>query len=166
MNQQITPAEAHPKPLQSADLHAQMWSKTVTFRHGQCDPAGIVYTPEFFNVFNQVIEAWFCECLGINYYDILGRRRTGLGYVRANALFFTPCSMGEEIEIFLRVSKVGSKSYALTLHAMKSGREALRGEFTTVTTSLETHQSIAIPQDIKEALSKYAQTTMPTQSNA
>jgi len=143
--------------MMQADLPANLWSKTVTFRHGQCDPAGIVYTPEFFNVFNQVIEAWFCDCLGINYYEILGKRRTGLGYVSANAIFFTPCSMGEELEIFVQVTKIGGKSYALTLHAMKSGHEALRGAFTTVATSLESHQSIAIPQDIKDALSKYAE---------
>ncbi|TNF19794.1 MAG: hypothetical protein EP318_13665 [Rhodobacteraceae bacterium] len=146
--------------MRRSDLPAHLWSRTVTFRHGQCDPAGIVYTPEFFNVFNQTIEAWFCECLGISYYDILGNRRTGLGYVSAGATFFAPCSMGEELDVFVAVTKVGGKSYGLTLHGMKSGREALRGAFTTVTTSLDTHQSIAIPQDIREALLKYADTGM------
>ncbi|MCX7560591.1 thioesterase family protein [Sulfitobacter sp. F26204] len=132
------------------------WSRSVIFRHGQCDPAGIVYTPEFFNVFNQVIEAFFCERLGINYYDILGRRRTGLGYVQTSATFFTPCMMGEEVEVFVSVGRVGRKSYQLELCAMKGDTEALRGDFTIVTTSLETHQSIEIPHDIKDALLAYA----------
>lgn len=160
VNHQTTPAQIHPTPLNATDLPKGLWSQSVTFRHGQCDPAGIVYTPEFFNVFNQVIEAWFCERLGIDYYEILGERRTGLGYVRANALFFTPCAMGDAVEIFVTVPRIGGKSYALTLHAMKSGQEALRGEFTTVTTSLDTHQSIAIPQDIKDALLKYAESNI------
>lgn len=156
MTQQTRSAPSHPTPIGQADLPAGLWSKTVTLRHGQCDPAGIVYTPEFFNIFNHVIEARFCERLGINYYDVLGKRRTGLGYVRANALFFTPCVMGEDIEVFVTVPKIGGKSYALRLHAMKSGTEALRGDFTTVTTSLDTHGSIAIPEDIKDALNAYA----------
>lgn len=159
MNSQVQPAAAHPVPKVKGDLPETMWSHAVTFRHGQCDPAGIVYTPEFFNVFNQAIEAWFCKCLGINYYDILGPRRTGMGYVQASATFFAPCMMGEEIEVFVSVGKVGRKSYGLTLHAMKGDQEALRGEFTTVATSLDAHQSIEIPQDIKDALLAYAEST-------
>lgn len=159
MNSQANPAATHPVPKAKGDLPKAMWSHAVTFRHGQCDPAGIVYTPEFFNVFNQAIEAWFCECLGINYYDILGPRRTGLGYVQANATFFVPCTMGEEIEVFVSVTKVGRKSYELTLHAMKGELEALRGGFTVVVTSLDAHQSIEIPEDIKGALLSYAQST-------
>lgn len=156
MTHQANPSQARPVPRQASDLPEGLWSKSVIFRHGQCDPAGIVYTPEFFNVFNQVIEAWFCECLGISYYDVLGPRRTGLGYVRANATFFAPCMMGEEIEVFVTVTKVGRTSYDLVLHAMKSGQEALRGEFTSVATSLDAHQPIEIPPDIKGALSQYA----------
>lgn len=160
MNTQAQSTASHPVPKAAGDLPEAMWSRIVTFRHGQCDPAGIVYTPEFFNVFNQVIEAWFCEHLGIDYYDIISARRTGLGYVQANATFFTPCMMGDDVEIFVSVGKVGRKSYALTLHAMKGGQEALRGEFTTVVTSLDTHQSVEIPRDIKDALLDYAKSNI------
>ncbi|WP_052261940.1 acyl-CoA thioesterase [Leisingera sp. ANG-M1] len=149
--------QARPRPLSTAGLPAGLWSMTHVFRHGQCDPAGIVYTPKFFDVFNQVIEAWFCKRLGIGYYEIIGPRRTGLGYVNAAATFFTPCMMGEKVEIFVAVTAIGSKSYQLQLHAMKNGREALRGNFTTVTTCLDEHQAIPIPPDIKAALAAYAE---------
>lgn len=138
---------------------AQLWSAKTTFRHGQCDPAGIVYTPQFFDVFNRTIEQWFCEGLGLDYYDVLGARRIGLGYVSASAEFFVPCRMGDEVEIFVRLARIGNKSYALTLHAMKGEQEALRGQFVTVTTSLETHGSIQIPDDIRRALVAYGEKT-------
>lgn len=141
-----------PEPLTRAALPKGLWSEKTTFRHGQCDPAGIVYTPNFFDVFNKHIEQWFSAELGIVYYDLIGERRTGLGYVSASSLFFIPCKMGEEIETFIDVAYVGGKSYSLTLHAMKGDQEALRGSFTTVTTCLETHRPIAIPADLKEAL--------------
>lgn len=152
---QISPPVAFPAPITRQQLPPGLWSSKHTFRHGQCDPAGIVYTPEFFNVFNQVIEAWFCECLALSYYDILGRRRTGLGYVNAHADFFAPVKMGEEIEIFLRVVKIGRTSYALELNGMIGDTEAQRGRFTTVTTDLETHKSVEIPRDIRDALTHY-----------
>ena len=134
----------------------ELWSAKTVFRHGQCDPAGIVYTPKFFDVFNQTIEKWFCEDLGLDYYELLGDRQIGLGYASASAEFFIPCMMGDEIEIFIRVTKIGNKSYALALHAMKGEEEALRGHFVTVTTSLQTHRSIPIPDDIRHALEAYA----------
>ena len=138
---------------------AGLWSTATVFRHGQCDPAGIVYTPQFFDVFNRAIEAWFCDVLGIDYYEILGPRRIGLGYVTAAAEFFLPCRMGDRIEIFPRVTRVGTTSYALTLHAMLGDQEALRGQFVTVTTCLETHRPIEIPQDIRQALVAYRERT-------
>jgi len=145
-----------PVPISRADLARGLWSRKVTFRHGQCDPAGIVYTPEFFNVFNQAIEDWFCRGLGISYYETLGSRRVGLGYVNASATFFTPCKMGDEIEIFVTVARIGGKSYRLVLHAMSGDSEALRGCFTTVTTSLDTHRPIPIPTDIRDAMRAYS----------
>ncbi|RGP35920.1 acyl-CoA thioesterase [Pseudotabrizicola alkalilacus] len=155
-------SDASDSPLRKANLTRRptnLWSAFTVFRHGQCDPAGIVYTPKFFDVFNQIIEKWFCECLNIDYYTVLGPRGIGLGYATASADFFIPCMMGEKIEVFLRVAKVGNKSYALTLHAMKGEDEALRGHFVTVTTSLETRQSIQIPDDIRQALVAYGERT-------
>ncbi|PRD43631.1 hypothetical protein C5748_10275 [Phyllobacterium phragmitis] len=138
---------------------AEFWSAKTIFRHGQCDPAGIVYTPKFFDVFNRTIEKWFSESLALDYYEILGTRRIGLGYVTVSAEFFIPCKMGEEIEVFVRVVKIGNKSYTLMLHGMKGGKEALRGHFVTVTTSLDTHSSIQIPSDIRQALVAYGEKT-------
>lgn len=143
-------------PLNAEAIPSSFWSCKVTIRHGHCDPAGIVYTPKFFDLFNQAIEGWFIESLGIDYYHVIGERRTGLGYVTASAEFFAPCVMGDELEIFVRVARVGTKSYTLMLHAMRDGREALRGHFTTVTTTLDDHKSIAIPADIKAAIVAYS----------
>lgn len=151
------PSDPQARPMKRSGLPAGLWSTRATFRHGQCDPAGIVYTPKFFDVFNQAIEQWFGEALGISYYDIIGARRTGLGYASAAATFFIPCMMGEEIEIVVEVTRIGGKSYTLTLHAFKGEDEALRGQFVTVATALDIHRSIPIPDDIRQALTVYSQ---------
>ncbi|MEZ5913263.1 MAG: thioesterase family protein [Paracoccaceae bacterium] len=142
-------AQERKTALNQGNLPPNMWSTKTKFRHGQCDPAGIVYTPEFFNVFNRVVEEWFDDALRIPYHDIIRNRRKGLGYVTASATFFTPCEMGDEAEIFVSVARIGSKSYQLELHVMKNGQEALRGELTTVTTDLDTHRPIEIPATSK-----------------
>ncbi|NIZ12055.1 thioesterase family protein [Phaeobacter sp. HF9A] len=152
---QTSTAAAFPQPIQRREIPFPDWSYAHVFRHGECDPAGIVYTPAFFNVFNRAIEAWFCECLGLSYYDFLGPRRIGLGYVNAHAEFFSPVKMGQKVDYFIRVTRIGGKSYALELNAMLGDTEALRGLFTTVTTDLDTHSSINIPTDLRDALNRY-----------
>lgn len=156
MNAIDTPSAPRPVPLSRDQLAPGLWGRKVTFRHGQCDPAGIVYTPNFFDVFNQSLEAWFPTALGLDYYELIGPRRIGLGYARAASVFFTPCRMGDEVEIFIRVARIGTSSYSLVLHAMKGEQEALRGEFTTVTTSLDDNRPVAIPEDLRSALTAYA----------
>jgi len=150
---------ARPRPLTASDLAPQSWSTGIVIRHGDCDPAGIVYTPQFFDLFNQAIETWFCERLGIDYYDVIGPRRLGLGYAEAASIFFTPCMMGERLQIHVAVERVGSSSYTLVLHAMKDGHEALRGRFTTVVTCLKKHRPVEIPADIRTALANYGHET-------
>ncbi len=160
MNREKQPVtQERPAPHTDDTLPEGLWSDTFTFRHGHCDPAGIVYTPHFFHVFNEIIERWFEDEHGILYHDVLGPRRTGLGYVTASGTFFTPVKMGEQVEVFIAVEAIGRRSYSLVLHAMKGGAEALRGHFTTVVTSLDTLKSIEIPDDIKAALIAYEERT-------
>ena len=40
-------------------------NKLIRFHH--CDPAGIVFYPEYFVLFNELIEDWFNEGLGLDF---------------------------------------------------------------------------------------------------
>lgn len=155
MNLLSLTAAARPSPVRRGGLPLGTWSDQVTFRHGQCDPAGIVYTPNFFDVASRTLEQWFQARLGLDYYDIIGRRQIGLGYATATAAFFAPCQMGDVIEICVCLLRVGEKSYSLVLPGFRAGEEVFRVEFTTVTTRLGTHGAVAIPTDIAEALRGY-----------
>ncbi|MBS9721857.1 acyl-CoA thioesterase [Tianweitania sp. BSSL-BM11] len=145
-----------PMPLDRSALKPGLWSTAIKIRFGHCDPAGIVYTPRFFDIFNVAIEEWYNARLGISYYDLIGPRRTGLGYVNAHADFFQPACMGDTLEIAVDLERVGTSSFALQLHAFNGEAEALRGRFTVVTTDLTTHRSKPIPDDLRVALLDYA----------
>lgn len=144
-----------PVPISMDALPPNSWCKEVKIRFGYCDPAGIVFTPRFFDIFNAVVEDWFGEGLGIDYHDIIRRRRMGLGYASAASTFFRPCCMGERITVHVRLAALGRSSLTLHLHAMKDGAEALRGNFTIVMTDLEQHRPVVIPEDIRRAMEVY-----------
>ncbi len=147
---------ARPVPRDRGDLPAPLWSAEVVIRFGQCDPAGIVYTPNFFDIFNVVVEEWYARALGLDYYELIGSRRVGLGYASAHADFFVPCRMGETLAVVPAVGRVGASSFSLVLHAFKGDREAVRGGLTVVTTDLATHKPIRLPDDLRAALLRSA----------
>ena len=141
--------------IRAADLSPSLWRTNVTIRFGDCDAAGIVYTPVYFDIFNRVIEAWHIERLGLDYYAIIGERKIGLGYGHASADFFEPSMMGDELSVAVALERIGRASFGLTLHVMKGEDEALRGRLVIVTTSLTEHKAIPIPVDILVALEAY-----------
>jgi acyl-CoA thioesterase FadM len=143
------------EPLRRSDLPAGVWTTPVPIRFGDCDPAGIVYTPQYFNLFNGVVEDWYGQALGISYHDLIGPRRTGLGYVHVSADFARPSRMGEVLEVGVAVPEIGRSSLTLTVHAFRDGVERVRATFVTVVTSLVDHRPMPIPDDLRAALDAY-----------
>lgn len=147
--------------LRSSDLSPGMWRREITIRFGHCDPAGIVYTPQYFHLFNTVIEEWYGDALGLSYYDLIGPRRTGLGYAHVSADFAQPAKMGEALEIAIAINAIGRSSVSLGLHAFKCGIECARASFVTVVTSLLDHKALPLPDDLREAMTAYQNACMP-----
>ena len=137
------------------DLPEPVWRTRIAIRFGSCDPAGIVYTPEYLHLFNGVVEDWYGAALGIPYYDIIRQRRIGLGYAHVSVDFAKPSSMGDVLDVSVIVGKIGRASLTLRIHAFKDGVECVRATFVTVTTSLIDHKAIALPDDVRRAVAAY-----------
>ena len=89
--------------LALSELPRGVWRSRILVRFGSCDPAGIVYTPEYLNLFNGVIEDWYSEALGLSYHELVGKRRIGLGYAHVSADFARPSSMGDVLDVAVPV---------------------------------------------------------------
>lgn len=144
-------------PLSLSSLPGSVWRTTFKIRFGDCDPAGIVYTPEYFNIFNGVIEDWYGQSLGIPYRELIMERRTGLGYAHVSADFSAPSSIGSLLHIAVIVRQIGRSSVTLSVHAFNGDVECVRANFVSVTTSLINHAVIALPDDLRQAFETYRQ---------
>lgn len=138
-----------------ADSVERAWTIRVPVRFSHCDPAGIVYFARYFDMLNGVVEDWFAQALGIDYHDMIGRRRTGLGFVSAGAEFSKPGFMGDCLDCAVVVERIGRSSLTFHVHASRMGEPILTARFVMVTTSLETHRSIPLPDDLRAALERY-----------
>ena len=47
----------------------------VRIRFSHCDPAGIVFFPQYLVLTNALVEDWFTECLHVDYAHMIGERR-------------------------------------------------------------------------------------------
>jgi len=146
---------SRPRPFAAETLPAALWRAPVKIRFGQCDAAGIVYTPNYFDIFNGVVEEFFPAVLGLDYYGLLRDEKIGLGYAHAEADFFAPSLMGERLEVAVAVEKVGGASFVLVFHGLKNGAEVVRGRFVVVTTGIGAFRPIPLPESMRAALEAY-----------
>ena len=126
-------------------------------RFSHCDPAGLVYFASHFDILNNVMEDWFIEALGIDYHHVVGARRVGLGYAHAACDFTAAARMGDRLVYGVTVERVGTKSISVGIVATKGATEVLTASLVIVTTDLDGGGSVAIPEDIRAAVTAYVE---------
>src|ERR1700683_5770510 len=99
----------------------------VTVEWGHCDPAGIVYFPNYFNYFDSSTNALFLRALGCNKYEMLKRYGiVGIPLVDVGARFIVPSTFGDVVTIESSVAEIRRSSFRM-LHRLLRG-DTLAGE--------------------------------------
>ena len=146
---------ARRSPFRLAALPEAAWRAHRLVRFSHCDPAGIVYFARYFDILNGVVEDWFAGSLGLDYHAFIGPRRIGLGFAKADADFHAPSRMGDRLLLAVLVERVGRSSLALAVHAYREEEPVLTASLVMVTTSLEVHRAIPLPDDLRAAVEGY-----------
>ena len=137
------------------------FTRTVTIRFSHCDPAGIVYFPHYFDMFNGLIEDWYTEELGVDYAAMISSDRHGFPFVHIETDFRVPSRMGERLDLTLLVDRIGRSSLALVIVGHLGGVERLRAHLVTAMVSLETHRAVELPAALREKFEAYLKQTAP-----
>jgi 4-hydroxybenzoyl-CoA thioesterase len=127
-----------------------------TVRFGQCDPAGIVFFPQYLVMLNTLHERWFGEALGVPYHEYIGVRRLGVPTVRLECDFTAISRHGDRLRQRLAVARLGRSSIEVGAEFVGAGGE-LRARFrqVLVCTSLATHKPHPLPDDLRAAMQRY-----------
>ena len=125
-------------------------------RFSDCDPAGIVFFPQYLVMLNGVIEEWFDRGLGIPYAALIGARRTGLPTVRLELDFTAISRHGDELTWSLGLERLGRSSLTLDVQVHGGSELRLKVRQVLVCTSLHTHRPQALPDDLRAALQPFA----------
>jgi 4-hydroxybenzoyl-CoA thioesterase len=133
------------------------FSVDVPIRFSHSDPAGIVYYPNYFDMFNAVIEDWFAGPLQVDYAAQVLKARLGFPTVHAECDFFVPSRMGERLTFTLLLRAIGRSSLRLEIVGHVGMQERLRAKLVVVVISLDTNRSIAIPENLRQRFAAYQQ---------
>jgi 4-hydroxybenzoyl-CoA thioesterase len=131
------------------------FARPVKIRFAHCDPAGIVFFPQYLVLTNGLVEDWFNEALQIDYAHMIGVRRVGLPIVKLDCTFSKPSRMGEVITLSLALLHVGRSSLRIEITGLAQEETRFIATQVLVTTSLESGTAIDIPADIRTALAPF-----------
>lgn len=135
---------------------AGAFTRTVQIRFSHCDPAGIVYFPHYFNMFNGLIEDWYTEELDVNYADLILHDQHGFPFVHIDTDFKIPSRMGDRLDLTLLIEKIGRSSLSLVIVGHHDGIERLRARTVTAMMSLASRRSVEMPISLRQSFEAYA----------
>lgn len=97
-------------------------------RFADCDAAGIVFFPRYFEMLNGVVEDWFAGPLEASFRELHVNRHVSVPTAAVEARFIAPSQLEDELTFVLTVTKLGGASCSLR-HRISAG-DQLRFEAT------------------------------------
>ncbi|QTB99051.1 acyl-CoA thioesterase [Alcaligenes sp. SORT26] len=135
---------------------SKLYEQEHRIRFSECDPAGIVFYPQYFVMFNDLMEAWIDSMTPEGFHNMIASKRVGMPSVHIEAEFKSISRMGDDVVMSLGVERIGNSSLKLLLRCIgKDGVLRMQVRQTVVTTSLETHLGIPIPDFLREPMQAY-----------
>jgi len=97
-------------------------TRTVRIEWGDCDPAGIVFYPRYFAMFDASTTALFERALGMTKFQFL-KHYGSVGYpmLDTSARFVKPTRFGDDVVIETRVAQIGRSSFEMAHRILKDG---------------------------------------------
>ena len=131
--------------------------RIVPVRFAHCDPAGIVFYPQFFALVNEMVEDWFAYPLGCSFRKLHIEQGKAIPTARFEANFLSPCRLGDELNQRLAVSYLGRTSCRLAHTATVMGEVKARFVQTLVFVDGHTMKPEPWPERLREKMAEYAE---------
>lgn len=134
---------------------ARRFTTERKIRFSHCDPAGIVYFVNFFDMVSGAVEDWFGEAIGFTFNEMHIQRRVGFPIVNTGCEFFKPCHLGDQLVLELAIARLGRSSIEFEVTGRVAGDEKFRARHKVAMMSLETQRALPIPMDLREKMQPF-----------
>ena len=127
--------------------------RQIRFHH--CDPAGIVFFPQFFYLLHEAKEDFLAH-IGFPQHRMI---TSGFGtpVVDIKTGFQGMCRYGDDITISVSISKIGNSSIGMDYEIHSVGMLKLTSSWVLVYSTLPGGKPVRIPEDLRKAMHPYLQ---------
>jgi 4-hydroxybenzoyl-CoA thioesterase len=102
--------------------------RKVRIEWEHCDPAGIVFYPRYFAIFDSSTTALFEKALGMTKIKFL-KKYDFVGYpmLDTRGKFHVPTRFGDDVEVHTAVTEIKRSSFSIEHRLLKDGQLAVEG---------------------------------------
>jgi acyl-CoA thioester hydrolase len=127
----------------------------IRVRYNECDAQGAVFNANYLVYFDVTITELWRDAFG-SYDDAL--RRFGLDLVvgETNVKYFRPARFDDELDIVVRVEKLGTTSLTTVYDVVRDGERIAEGTIRHVFVDLADGHKREIPDEMRKVLEGYA----------
>ncbi len=133
----------------------KVFAHEVQIHTADCDPAGIVFYPQFLVMTDGAQDHWFARALGHSRLELLSKRRLNVEPENVSCKFSLPLRMGEALRFELSVLKIDAASVQLRIVGKRHTVEHLSVTQTISFVSMDTRRAVPIPEDLRPRIEEY-----------
>lgn len=134
----------------------EVYRSDIPIRFSHCDPAGIVFFPRYLEMFNDLIEDWCRDALGVSFAEIHLKRGWGIPTVHLDVDFLAPSTLGDRLSATLRVNHIGKTSVGFDIVLCGSdGSERVKGRQVIVFVDAAHKRPSSIPDDLRARIARF-----------
>ncbi|MBC8268525.1 MAG: acyl-CoA thioesterase [Rhodospirillaceae bacterium] len=140
--------------MQPGDIQPLRLTRTV--RWGDCDPAGIIYTPRVLDYAMETLETWNREILGVPWIKLNRELSMGFPTVRVEMDFISAPAVDDEVVLELKVEKLGHSSLTSIVTGHDgSGTIYFHVKVISCLVSVPAYKSTEIPDQFRQRILAY-----------
>lgn len=134
---------------------SKIFAHEVQVHTADCDPAGIVFYPQFLVMMDGTKDNWFARGLGSSRLDLLDKRRLTVAPQSVRCAFSLPVRMGEVLKFELSVLKIDDASVRIRTVGRRHTVEHVSITQTFSFVSRDTGRVVPVPADLRARIEEY-----------
>ncbi|HYZ92438.1 MAG TPA: thioesterase family protein [Actinomycetota bacterium] len=131
------------------------FTNSIRVRYNECDAQGAVFNANYLTYFDVTITELWRDAFG-SYDEALQRFGVDLVVGETNVKYIRPARFDDELDIALRVEKLGTTSLTTVYDVHRDGEHIAEGRIRHVLVGLEDGKKRAIPDEMRLVLERYA----------
>jgi len=138
-------------------MSGQVFTTERRVRFADCDAAGIVFFPRYFEMLNGVVEDWFAGPLQVSFRELHVKSRVSVPTAAVEARFIAPSRLEDELTFALTVTRLGRSSCSLRHRISAGGTLRFEASQTFVYVGLSLKPE-PWPEDLRARIAPYLET--------